>query len=118
MSKKIKVIDNLNEKIFIMILINDRKILSRFFEEVSNIKLKSEELESKRLKIIQTFSESNFQFEESKNFDVLFGEDFNLEINELKITHLDNINDEEKNSSLKNLLIILDCLCYSRKEKL
>ena len=104
LSKKIKVIDNLNEKIFIMILIYDRKILLKSFEEISNIKLNNKELESKRLKIIQTFSESNFQLEEPNSFEVLFEEDFNLEINELKITHLDNINDEERELFFKNII--------------
>jgi len=104
LSKKIKVIDNLNEKIFIMILIHDRKILLKFFEEISNVKLKDDALESRRVKIIQIFSESNFQFEESYSFEELFDKNFNIEINELKITHLDNVNDGEKEVFFKNII--------------
>ncbi len=104
LSNKIKVIDNLNEKIFIMILIYERKILLKYFEEISNIKLKDEALESRRVKIIQIFSERNFQFEESNSFEELFDKNFNLEINELKITHLDNVNDGEKEIFFKNII--------------
>ena len=66
-----EIIENLNEKILITILITE-KIFMKYFEEISNLKLSDNNLEKKKNEIFQLFSENNFDTKNEFWFENLF----------------------------------------------
>ena len=55
-----EMVENLNEKILITILITDKELCMKYFDEISNLKLSDNNLEKKKNQIFHLFSENNF----------------------------------------------------------
>ncbi len=99
-----KIIENLNEKILITILITEKKIFMKYFEEISNLKLSDTNLEKKKNEIFQLFSENNFDTKNELWFENLFSENELNEINSLKSTHIEKIEEKDKEIFLHNII--------------
>ena len=99
-----EVIENLNEKILITILITEKKIFMKYFEEISNIKLNDNNLEKKKNEIFQLFSENNFDTKNDLWFENLFSENELNEIKSLKSTHIEKIEEKDKEIFFHNII--------------
>ena len=99
-----KVIENLNEKILITILIKEKKIFMKYFEEISNLKLRDNNLEKKKNEIFQLFSENNFDTKNDLWFENLFSENELNEIKSLKSTHIEKIEEKDKEIFFHNII--------------
>ena len=99
-----KIIENLNEKILITILITEKKIFMKYFEEISNLKLSDNNLEKKKNEIFQLFSENNFDTKNELWFENLFSENELNEINSLKSTHIEKIEEKDKEIFFHNII--------------
>ena len=99
-----KVIENLNEKILITILITEKKIFMKYFEEISNLKLRDNNLEKKKNEIFQLFSENNFDTKNDLWFENLFSENELNEIKSLKSTHIEKIEEKDKEIFFHNII--------------
>ena len=99
-----EIIENLNEKILITILITEKKIFMKYFEEISNLKLSDNSLEKKKNEIFQLFSENNFDVNNELRLENLFSEDELNEINMLKRTHIEKIEEKDKEIFFHNVI--------------
>ena len=99
-----KFIENLNEKILITILITEKKIFMKYFEEISNLKLRDNNLEKKKNEIFQLFSENNFDTKNDLWFENLFSENELNEIKSLKSTHIEKIEEKDKEIFFHNII--------------
>ena len=99
-----EIIENLNEKILITILIAEKKIFMKYFEEISNLKLSDNSLEKKKNEIFQLFSENNFDVKNELRLENLFSEDELNEINSLKSTHIEKIEEKDKEIFFHNVI--------------
>ena len=99
-----EVIENLNEKILITILITEKKIFMKYFEEISNLKLSDNNLEKKKNEIFQLLSENNFDTKNELHFESLFSENELNEINSLKSTHIEKIEEKDKEIFFHNII--------------
>ena len=99
-----EIIENLNEKILITILITEKKIFMKYFEEISNLKLSDKYLEKKKNEIFQLFSENNFDTKNELWFENLFSENELNEINSLKSTHIEKIEEKDKEIFFHNII--------------
>ncbi len=99
-----EVIENLNEKILIAILITEKKIFMKYFEEISNLKLSDNNLEKKKNEIFQLLSENNFDTKNEFQFQNLFSENELDEINSLKSTHIEKIEEKDKDIFFHNII--------------
>ena len=99
-----EIIENLNEKILITILITEKKIFMKYFEEISNLKLSDNNLEKKKNEIFQLFSENNFDTKNELWFENLFSENELNEINSLKSTHIEKIEEKDKEIFFHNII--------------
>ena len=103
-SNQPEVIENLNEKILIAILITEKKILMKYFEEISNLKLNNVDLDKKKNEIIQLFSENNFEIKDELQLENLFPDNSLNEINSLKNTHIEKIEERDKEIFFQNII--------------
>lgn len=102
--KKERITENVNEKIFILMISSEKKFLNEFQEEIYQVKLNDTKLEERK-KIILDF----FFDEKSKNYelmDLIKESDTNLysEIIKLKETHLRDLSNKEKDLFFKQIL--------------
>ena len=99
-----EIIENLNEKILITILITEKKLFMKYFEEISNLKLRDNNLEKKKNEIFQLLSENNFDTKNEFWFKNLFSENELNEINNLKSTHIEKIEEKDKEIFFHNVI--------------
>ena len=99
-----EIIENLNEKILITILITEKKLFTKYFEEISNLKLRDNNLEKKKNEIFQLLSENNFDTKNEFWFENLFSENELNEINNLKSTHIEKIEEKDKEIFFHNVI--------------
>ncbi len=99
-----EIIENLNEKILITILITEKKLFMKYFEEISNLKLRDNNLEKKKNEIFQLLSENNFDTKNEFWFENLFSENELNEINNLKSTHIEKIEEKDKEIFFHNVI--------------
>ena len=99
-----EIIENLNEKILITILITEKKIFMKYFEEISNLKLSDNNLEKKKNEIFQLFSGNNLDSKNELWFENLFSENELNEINSLKSTHIEKIEEKDKEIFFHNII--------------
>lgn len=103
-SNQTQVIENLNEKILIAILITEKKILMKYFEEISNLKLRDNNLDRKKKEIIRLFSENNSEAKNELELQNIFSDNSLNEINSLKSTHIEKIEEEDKEIFFHNII--------------
>lgn len=101
---KPEITENLNEKMLIAIIIFESKMLIKFFEEISNIKLQDLDLEEKKNKVIQLLSENDFKIQLESNNEGIFENSFFSQIKDLKETHLEKIEESDKETFFLNIL--------------
>ncbi len=102
--KKDKIMDNINEKIFILMISSEEKFLNQFQEEIYEVKLSDSRLEEKKKKILDIFFNKKFQDTDLTNIIKELDSNFYSEINELKETHLRGLNTKEKDLFFKQIL--------------
>lgn len=103
--KKVEsVFENLNEKIFILMILLNNNYLSEFNEEIFEVKLSDESLKNEMKEILRDYTEK-------KNSFVLIVDSykeknpvFYHEMQELQKTHLDNLTIPEKNKLFRQIL--------------
>ena len=76
----------------------------KYFEEISNLKLSDNNLEKKKNEIFQLFSENNFDTKNELWFENLFSENELNEINSLKSTHIEKIEEKDKEIFFHNII--------------
>jgi hypothetical protein len=103
-SNQPEVIENLNEKILIVILITEKKILMKYFEEISNLQLSDNDLEEKKNQIIQLLSEDKSGSENELQLENLFSDNSLNEINSLKSSHIEKIEENDKEIFFLNII--------------
>ena len=119
LSSQPKIVENLNEKIFITILIFEKKMFTTFYEEIINLKLKDQDLEEKKNKIIEFYSGNDLKTNtEEQQPKTIFSSEFQDEINGLRFTHLDKVDKEDKKVFFLNIInnIRLPSLIEEREE--
>ena len=99
-----KTIENINEKLFLVMIIFYKNYLTDYHEEIFQIKLSNELLENFKTDVLKNFTtESEFILEEQNNYKkvapILLSE-----IKELKQTHAVTLNDEEKKVFFRQIL--------------
>ncbi len=99
-----KIITNINEKIFILMIISDERYLIEFGEEIFRIKLCDENFEKEKRKILEKYS--NLKDKKLFQSEIYSDLDPNLhnELNELKKTHITDLNEEERYLFFKQIL--------------
>ena len=99
-----KITENLNEKIFVLLILMEESFLAEFQEEISSVKLSDNNLNIEKEKIIEFFSEGNYK--KSISMDNLKNTNMPLysEINDLKRTYINNLGNEEKKLFFKQIL--------------
>ena len=102
--KQPEVIENLNEKILITILITEKTMFMKYFEEISNLKLSDKNLETKKNEIFQLLSENNVDAKNEIQLQNLFSENELNEINILKRTHIQRIDEKDKEIFFHNII--------------
>ena len=102
--KKEKIADNINEKIFILMISSEEKFLNQFQEEIYQVKLSDSNLEEKKKKILDIFFNKKFQENDIKNIIKELDSNSYSEINQLKETHLRGLNTKEKDLFFKQIL--------------
>ena len=98
------IIENINEKVFLLMIILNEKFLTEFEEEVFQVSLTNQVLEKIKKKVLEDFSNqvkiNKKNIEYYKNiYPKLFEE-----ITELKKTHIMGLSDEEKRIFFKQIL--------------
>ena len=76
----------------------------KYFEEISNLKLRDNNLEKKKNEIFQLLSENNFDTKNEFWFENLFSENELNEINNLKSTHIEKIEEKDKEIFFHNII--------------
>ena len=76
----------------------------KYFEEISNLKLSDTYLEKKKNEIFQLFSENNFDTKNELWFENLFSENELNEIYSLKSTHIEKIEEKDKEIFFHNII--------------
>tara|TARA_B100001248_G_C27381280_1_gene457087 strand:+ start:427 stop:2187 length:1761 start_codon:yes stop_codon:yes gene_type:complete len=99
-----RTIENINEKLFLVMIIFYKNYLTDYHEEIFQIKLSNELLENVKAEVLKSYTtESKFFFEEEKNYKKL-APNLLSEIKELKKTHASSLNEEEKKVFFKQIL--------------
>ena len=100
-----KASENLNEKIFVVFLLFEARILKDFIEEITQIKLQNQQLEIIKKKILEISSQNQYSFDLEYLSDLNENsEPFFKEIDQLKKTHLKDLGNEEKVRIFKKIL--------------
>ncbi len=98
------VFENLNEKIFILMILLNNNYLSEFNEEIFEVKLSDEILKKEMKEILRAYTEKKNSF--VLIVDSYKGKNpaFYHEMQELQKTHLDNLTIREKNKLFRQIL--------------
>ena len=99
-----EMVENLNEKILITILITDKELCMKYFDEISNLKLSDNNLEKKKNQIFHLFSENNVEIKNELLLENLFSKNELNEIKSLKNTHIKKIEEKDKEIFFQNIL--------------
>lgn len=99
-----KFIDKINEKIFILMILIDKKYFNENEEEIFKIKLSDKNLEKEKLKIISNLSDRNYINIESIEKYKELNPTFYSELDELRKTHLIGLDNNEKNLLFKQVI--------------
>ncbi len=102
--KTVKVIDKINEKIFILMILTHNKYFYEFQEEVYKITLSDKDLELEKSKILENLSNQSSKVEESFEKYKDDKPKFYFEMNELRKTHLSGLDENEKKLLFKQIL--------------
>ncbi len=97
-------IENINEKIFLQMIISDKEYVAEFQEEIFQVKLFENTLENIKNQILENFSDQ--QSSKTLNISdikVLYPKLFS-EINELEKIHIKGLKEEEKKIFFKQIL--------------
>ncbi len=99
-----KIIENINEKLFLYMLITEKKFFLEFQEEIFETHLLDADLEIEKKRVLKNFTDPNIKelltIKEYQNLNPTLYE----EINELRKTHLIILTEEEKKSVFKQIL--------------
>ena len=99
-----KIIDKINEKIFILMILIDKKYFNENEEEIFKIKLSDYNLEKEKLKILNNLSDPNYINIESIEKYKDLNPTFYSELDELRKTHLIGLDSNEKNLLFKQVI--------------
>ncbi len=99
-----KFIDKINEKIFILMILIDKKYFNENEEEIFKIKLSDKNLEKEKLKILNNLSDPNYINIESIEEYKELNPTFYSELDELRKTHLVGLDNNEKNLLFKQII--------------
>ena len=98
------IIENINEKLFLVMIIFYKDYLKDYHEEIFQIKLSNEILENVKTEVLKNFTvESKEVLEEENNYKKL-APNLISEIKELKKTHAKSLNEEEKKVFFRQIL--------------
>mgnify|MGYP001446003583 FL=1 len=86
------------------LLITEKKILMKYFEEISNLQLSDKNLERKKNQIIQLLSEDKSGSENELQLENLFSDSSLNEINILKSSHIEKIEENDKEIFFLNII--------------
>lgn len=96
--------DNINEKIFLAMIISDKKYLDEFDEEIFKVKLLDKQLETEKEKILLNYSD-DVSNEIQKNGTInQLNENMIQELNEIRNTHIYGLSNDEKLQLFKQIL--------------
>ena len=99
-----KIIENINEKLFLVMIIFYKDYLTDYHEEIFQIKLSNELLEKAKTEVLKNYTvESKFILEGENNYKEL-APNLLSEIKELKNTHTSSLNEEEKKVFFRQIL--------------
>ena len=99
-----KVIDNINEKIFILMILIDHNYFYEYQEEIFKIKLSDKNLESEKSRILESFSNENLKTQESIEKYKDNNPSFYFEMNELRKIHLSGLDKDQRNLLFKQIM--------------
>ena len=103
--KKVEsVFENLNEKIFILMILLNNNYLSEFSEEIFDVKLSDEILKNEMKEILRAYTEKKNSFMLLVDSYKEKNPVFYFEMQELQKTHLDNLTIGEKNKLFRHIL--------------
>ena len=101
-----KTIENINEKLFLVMIIFYKNYLTDYHEEIFQIKLSNDLLENVKAEVLRSYTvESKSFLKEENNYHKL-APNLLSEIKELKKTHASSLNEEEKKVFLNKFSII------------
>ena len=99
-----RTIENINEKLFLVMIIFYKNYLMDYHEEIFQIKLSNELLENVKAEVLRSYTaESKFFLEEENDYKKI-APSLLSEIKELKKTHTSSLNEEEKKVFFKQIL--------------
>ncbi len=99
-----KTIENINEKLFLVMIIFYKNYLTDYHEEIFQIKLSNDLLENVKAEVLRSYTvESKSFLKEENNYHKL-APNLLSEIKELKKTHASSLNEEEKKVFFKQIL--------------
>ena len=99
-----KVVDNINEKIFILMILIDHNYFYEYQEEIFKIKLSDKNLESEKSRILESFSNENLKTQESIEKYKDNNPRFYFEMNELRKIHLSGLDKDQRNLLFKQIM--------------
>ena len=113
-----KIIENINEKLFLVMIIFYKNYLADYHEEIFQIKLSNELLDNVKTEVLKDYTlESKKIFEEENNYKKL-APNLLSEIKELKKTHASNLNEHEIKVFFRQILNNLRLPNLLRERKL
>ncbi len=99
-----KIIENINEKLFLVMIIFYKNQLTDYHEEIFQIKLLNEQLENVKTEVLKNFTAESKLVLEEENYNKKLDPNLFIEIKELKKTHATSLNEEEKKVFFRQIL--------------
>ena len=99
-----KIIENINEKLFLVMIIFYKNYLTDYYEEIFQVKLCDEILEELKIEVLKKYSEQSKYVQDEENTYKSLSPNLLSEIKELKKTHVMNLNKEEKKVFFRQIL--------------
>ncbi len=99
-----KIIENINEKLFLVMIIFYKKYLEDYYEEIFQIKLSNELLDKLKTEVLKDHALESKKFLEEENNSNKLAPNLLSEIKELKKTHASNLNEHEKKVFFRQIL--------------
>ncbi len=99
-----KIIENINEKLFLVMIIFYKNQLTDYHEEIFQIKLSNEQLENVKTEVLKNFTAESKLVLEEENYNKKLDPNLFIEIKELKKTHATSLNEEEKKVFFRQIL--------------
>ena len=99
-----KIIENINEKLFLVMIIFYKNYLTDYYEEIFQVKLCDEILQELKIEVLKKYSEQSKYVQDEENTYKSLSPNLLSEIKELKKTHVMNLNKEEKKVFFRQIL--------------